>query len=88
MYPPASTQVPFDELVCAAASLVEALSLRREYMELSGQSISPDVLKYLSNKSTLYRTPERDSMGLDSRMLRVDSSLNYNLELFSPFAKN
>ncbi|CAH4034184.1 unnamed protein product [Pieris brassicae] len=56
------TGVPFDELVRSAEMLVDALNLRRCYMDISHQSFPPGLAYYLDHHEAPPRGPNRQGL--------------------------
>ncbi|CAG4956924.1 unnamed protein product [Colias eurytheme] len=69
------TGVPFDELVRAATLLIDALNLRRKYMDISYQSFPTGLAYYLDHHEAPPRGPyHQTSMNFGGAMIKFENS--------------
>lgn len=67
-------KVPFDELVRSAELLIDALNLRRTYMETSNQSFPSGLAYYLDHHEAPPRGPNKQgSVDYGGAVLKFDS---------------
>lgn len=77
------TQVPLDDLESAASYLIDALTLRRDYMDISQQSFPETLAYYITHRQAPPRVSQQhsDLVDLSRAVLKFDGIMNIGLKL-------
>ncbi|KAG6442039.1 hypothetical protein O3G_MSEX002162 [Manduca sexta] len=71
-----ATGVPLEDLIRAASLLIEAMAMRRHYMEISNQSFPSTLALYLTSRDVPQRMPDkhRQSADFNQALLSIDNN--------------